>query len=79
MLIAGASKRFQRAFKVIQHRFNFVSTCFNTVERGGGGGEGVVQSVSIPLFNKIERMLKPFAEALRCAIFHGEVVNVWFR
>ena len=47
-----------KAFKLIQHRFNFVSICFNAVERGK-------QKVSKSLFDKIERMLKqmlkPFA------------------
>ena len=33
-------KQILNAFKLLQHRFNFDSTCFNTVQRGGGGGEG---------------------------------------
>ena len=42
MLTAGVGKPFQHALKLIQHRFNFVSTCFITIERErvGGGGEG---------------------------------------
>ena len=35
------------AFKLIQHRFNFDSTCFNTVEKGGGGCGGVGKSFNI--------------------------------
>jgi len=51
-------KRSLKAFKLFQHRFNIVSTPFNTVERGW-------QTLSTLPFNKIERMLKqmlkPFA------------------
>ena len=53
----------------IQLRFNFVSTSiqlrFNTVERGK-------QTVLTSLFNKIERMLKSFARALRNDDGHGQ-------
>ena len=42
--------------KLIQHRFNFVSTSFNSVERGE-------KTVSTLLFNKIERIWKPFSRA----------------
>ena len=59
MLTTGVGKRFQSSFKLIQHRLNFVSTCFNTVERGGGRGNGFNMTV-----HKIERMFKPFAWAL---------------
>ena len=52
--------------KPFQHRFNFDSTCFNAVERGGGVGGKL--TVSTSLFNKIERilkqMMKPFRRAL---------------
>ena len=52
-----------------QLRFNFDSTSiqlrFNTVERGK-------QTVLTSLFNKIERMLKPFAQALRNDDGHGQ-------
>ena len=38
MMTAGVVKRFQHA--LTQHRFDFVSTCFNTVEKVGGGTKG---------------------------------------
>ena len=41
------------AFKLIQHRFNLDSTCFNTVETKWGAN-GFTS-----LFNKTERILKP--------------------
>ena len=53
-------KQSENVFKLIQHRFNFDSTSFNTVLRGW-------QTVSTLLFNEIEwmlkQMLKPFARA----------------
>ena len=47
-------KQSLKAFKLFQHRFNIPSTRFNNVERGW-------QTLSTLPFNKIERMLKPFA------------------
>ena len=64
-------KQSLNAFILIQHRFNFDSTSFNTVSRGW-------QTVSTLLFNKIEwmlkQMLKPFARGLRwlTTVFWGE-------
>ena len=49
-------KQSLNAFKLMnidEHRFNFVSTCFKTVERARGGGQG--KRVSTSLFNRIER------------------------
>ena len=55
----GNVERLLKKKKLIQHRFNFDSTCFNEVERWR-------QTGSTSLFNKIERMSKklPFALAL---------------
>ena len=44
-------KQSLNAFKLVPHRLNFDSTCFNTVERRG-------QTISTSVFHKIERMLK---------------------
>ena len=49
-------KQSLNAFKLFQHQFNILSARFNTVERGW-------QTLSTLPFNKIERMLKPFAKA----------------
>ena len=59
MLTDGVGKRFQHASQLIQHRFNFVSTRLKTK------GEG---TVSLSLFNKIERMSKPFCPDLKCLV-----------
>ena len=50
-------KQSLKASKLFQHRFDILSTRFNNVERGW-------QTLSTLPFNKIERMLKPFAGAL---------------
>ena len=44
-------KQSLKAFKLFQHRFDIVSTLFNTVEKGW-------QTLSTFPLNKIERMLK---------------------
>ena len=46
ILTAAVSKQFQ-------HRFNFDSTCFNTVE-GGGGGEANGFYIDSTCFNTVE-------------------------
>ena len=56
-------KQSLNAFKLIQHRFNFYSTSFNTV-----GVKGRWQTVSTLFRNKIEWMLKPFAGALNLSL-----------
>ena len=49
-------KQCLKAFKLLQHRFNILSTGFNNVERGW-------QTLSTLPFNKIESMLKQFVRA----------------
>ena len=54
-------KQSLNAFKLFQHRFNIVSTRFNSVERGW-------QTLSTLPFNKIERMFEANVEAFAWAL-----------
>ena len=66
-------KQSLKAFKLFQHRFNILLTCFNNVERGW-------QTLSTLPFNKIERtwkqMLKPLARA-RCIVAKMKLLYKW--
>lgn len=52
-------KKNLNAFKLIQHRFNFHSTCFNMVEWGRGDGFNIAVQQ-----NRTDVVSGPFAQAL---------------
>ena len=55
----------RKSGKLIQHRLNFVSTCFNKV------GRGEQEATSTSLFNrKIERMLRQMSKLFASAPGH---------